>query len=774
MTRNKAYLVKIKTFMVPLIKALYGLYQASRAWYATLSTFLVQSGYRRGLIDKTLFIKKDKKDIILSKFQMSSMGELTFFFGLQVKQKEDGIFICQDKYVAEILKKFDFISVKTTSTPIETKKTLVKDEEATDVDIHLYRSMISSLMYLSASRLDIMYGVCACSRVQVTPKTSHLHVVKRIFRILISWQCKKQTIIATSTIEAEYVVAASYWSYTHKVKVINAEAEGVRAAVEILTAATLTVLVLLKLFFIGCEEDERRFNAAIDVVKSLLLKEYALLVYKCWFFTTPQMVINSPCLTNKKELAIPEQTTTGKELSNPLMADSLPKTTLPTKLMKVNAVRHTLTTARWKLMLLRINLQLLVIVTTVEYDLKLNDVEGTSCLSNVVLFEELARMSDPLPSGEDIMKLKELMDLRTNLSNKVLDLENKGRKIIDIDADAEVNLENVYNLNMAHEEIVLSMQDVDVQSERIDSDVKEVAEEMVEGRKIIDIDADTEVNLENVYNLNMAHEEIVLSMQDVDVQSERIDSDVKEVAEEMVEVMEIAKIIVDEVSTIGGELNAANEKPVSVAPTNITTAQPSQARKNMMIYLKNMAGFKMDFFKGMSYEEIRPLFEKEYNKDNAKKQKLGEQEEAEELKKNLEIVSDDEDDVFVNVTPLSSKEDLEVLWKIVKDRFKKSQQKEVLDVFLWHTLKVMFEHTIEDNVWKHQKGPQGLTRVKNWKLFDSCGVYCVTLDTIQLFLLAEKMYPLTNYTLQQMFNKVRLQVDYEVEMAYDLLRLVRK
>ncbi|GJR78399.1 hypothetical protein Tco_0149184 [Tanacetum coccineum] len=107
-----------------------------------------------------------------------------FFLGLQVKQKEDGIFISQDKYVAEILKKFDFVSVKTASTPIETQKPLVKDEEASDVDVHLYRSMIGSLMYLTASRPDIMFAVCACSRFQVTPKTSHLNAIKRIFRYL--------------------------------------------------------------------------------------------------------------------------------------------------------------------------------------------------------------------------------------------------------------------------------------------------------------------------------------------------------------------------------------------------------------------------------------------------------------------------------------------------------------------------------------------------------------------------------------------------------------
>ncbi|GJV69777.1 putative ribonuclease H-like domain-containing protein [Tanacetum coccineum] len=161
-----------------VVKALYGLHQAPRAWYATLSTFLEEHGYRRGTIDKTLFIKKDKKDIMLvqvyvddiifgstrkswcdefealmkGRFQMSSMGELIFFLGLQVKQKTDGIFISQDKYVADMLKKFDLASVKTAITPMETKMALTKDEEADEVD--------------------------------VTPKTSHLNAVKRIFKYL--------------------------------------------------------------------------------------------------------------------------------------------------------------------------------------------------------------------------------------------------------------------------------------------------------------------------------------------------------------------------------------------------------------------------------------------------------------------------------------------------------------------------------------------------------------------------------------------------------------
>ncbi|GJU59562.1 hypothetical protein Tco_1237328 [Tanacetum coccineum] len=99
-------------------------------------------------------------------------------------QKEDGIFISQDKYIAKILKKFNYSDVKSASTPVDLEKPLVKDGDADDVDVHLYRSMIGSLMYLTASRPDIMFAVCACARYQVTPKTSHLLAVKRIFRYL--------------------------------------------------------------------------------------------------------------------------------------------------------------------------------------------------------------------------------------------------------------------------------------------------------------------------------------------------------------------------------------------------------------------------------------------------------------------------------------------------------------------------------------------------------------------------------------------------------------
>ncbi|GJW61400.1 uncharacterized mitochondrial protein-like protein [Tanacetum coccineum] len=113
-----------------------------------------------------------------------SMGELTFFLGRKVKQKKNGIFISQNKYVTEILKKFGFTNVKTASIHMETQNPLLKDEHGEEVDVHLYRSMIGSLMYLTSLRTDMMFAVCACARYQVNQKMSHLHDVKRIFRYL--------------------------------------------------------------------------------------------------------------------------------------------------------------------------------------------------------------------------------------------------------------------------------------------------------------------------------------------------------------------------------------------------------------------------------------------------------------------------------------------------------------------------------------------------------------------------------------------------------------
>ncbi|KAK2423987.1 putative mitochondrial protein [Trifolium repens] len=273
---------KYPDYVYKLKKALYGLKQAPRAWYERLTQFLVNNGYRKGGSDKTLFVKESEGNLMIaqiyvddivfggmsnqmvqhfisqmqSEFEMSLVGELTYFLGLQVKQMEDTIFISQSKYAKNIVKKFGLDSASHKKTPAPTHLKLTKDESGISVDQSQYRSMIGSLLYLTASRPDITFAVGVCARYQADPKVSHLAQVKRILKYvngtcnygilyshsdcckligycdadwagsaddrkstsggcfflgnnLISWFSKKQNSVALSTAEAEYIAAGS-------------------------------------------------------------------------------------------------------------------------------------------------------------------------------------------------------------------------------------------------------------------------------------------------------------------------------------------------------------------------------------------------------------------------------------------------------------------------------------------------------------------------------------------------------------------------------------
>nr|GEY96812.1 hypothetical protein [Tanacetum cinerariifolium] len=249
----------------------------------------------------------------------------------------------------------------------------------------------------------------------------------------------------------------------------------------------------------------------------------------------------------------------------------------------------------------------------------------------------------------------------------------------------------------------------------------------------------------------------------------------------------------------------------------------SEARKNMMIYLKNTAGYKMDFFKGMTYAQICPIFQAMFDENmrflfkSTKRRKLSEEaQEAKDLRKCLEVVEDEDDDVFIEATPLASKvpimdyhivlvdnkprfkiiradethqfyisfttllknfnrEDLKNLWRIVKDRFSTSKPTNFSDEYLLLILKTMFEEPDgQDAIWRNQKSVHGLALVKRWKLLTSCGVHIITLSTVQLFLLVERRYSLSRFTLEQLVNVTRLQVEEESEMSLELLRFTRQ
>ncbi|GJX80468.1 retrovirus-related pol polyprotein from transposon TNT 1-94 [Tanacetum coccineum] len=251
-----------------LKKALYGLKQAQKAWYDRLKAFLIKHEYKKRMVDNTLFTKKKSSNLIIvqiyvddiifgstcqdmcdefakimhDEFEMSMMGELNFFLGLQIKQMDN----------KEMLKKFGLEDSKPMKTPMFSDTKLTKDEECELVDSTKYRGMIGSILYLTASGPDIMFSVCLCARFQEAPKTSHLEAVKRIFRYikgtthlglwypketgietvvyvdsdhagdyvdrksasgictfvgccLTSWFSKKQNALVVSTTEAEYV-----------------------------------------------------------------------------------------------------------------------------------------------------------------------------------------------------------------------------------------------------------------------------------------------------------------------------------------------------------------------------------------------------------------------------------------------------------------------------------------------------------------------------------------------------------------------------------------
>nr|GEX80385.1 ribonuclease H-like domain-containing protein [Tanacetum cinerariifolium] len=645
--------------------------------------------------------------LMKNKFQMSFVGKLTFFLGF--KPIEDCIFISHDKYVAEILKKIDFLSVKTVSTPIETKKPLVKNEESVDVDVHLYRSMMDSLIYLTASRylkgqpkLGLWYPKESAFDVEAysnndyigenLDRKSTIRGCQFLCRRLISWHCKKQTIVATSTIKAEYVattmlivvntagihlILLGYNLKNAKTTSWNEFSSTMESA--IICLATNQKFIFLRYILLSLVKNEKAgvpffmFSRFIQLINNHQLGDMA----------HHKEIFDTPSLTKKVITNI--------------------------KLVGTGFSR-----------------------------------EVTPLFDNMLVQapEEVAEQifpspsNDPLPSGKDSLKLKELMDLFTNLSNKVLELESK---VIDIKSTYQERIEKLEGREKSSKQ----------------------------GMKIADIDADVEINLEKAqaqaYNLDLDHQENVLSMMDV---NQKEPADVEDVGVlrkrrgVIIQDLEETTTTDEEVARqLEADLNAdinwndvieqvkRNERLNDVVMKYQTLKRKpltqAQARRNMIVYLKNMAGFKMDYFKGMKYDDIRPLFEKYYNynkafldevnegvnvletevrqekdvevesskregenleQEIAKKQRM--EEETGELKKYLQVVTDDDDD--------DDGEDLESLWIIVRDKFKKTKPKNYSDDYLINTLKIMFgKPNVEASVWKDQKGRYGLEKVKS-------------------------------------------------------------
>nr|GEX98820.1 hypothetical protein [Tanacetum cinerariifolium] len=536
-----------------------------------------------------------------------------------------------------------------------------------------------------------------------------------------------------------------------------------------------------------------------------------------------------------------------------------------------------------------------VIITedTVREALHLDDVKSIDCLPNEENFTELARMGTAWNEFSSSMA-SAIICLATVVVG--VDIDNVVAEDV-----AEPNLPSPtpqppqdlpFTSQVVHQLLNHYYLHNNHNLQLVESSIDTVMDDQEDASKhrgiIADLDADKDVTLEEVdkddeiakenadaqrrqtesqayaYHIELEHANKVLSMQDDEPEPAELKEVVKVVttAKLMTEVVIAADATITLAFTITVAPSAARRRTGVVIRDPEETATLStivyselksrdkgkgimrkpqteaRARKNMIVYLKNMAGFKMEFFKGMSYDDIRLIFEKYFNSNVAflektkeqleeeeskalkrktksseekavKKQKLDE--EVEELKKHLQIMPNDDDDVYTKATPLALKipvvdyeihtannkpyykiiqvngthqlflsflsllrnfnrEDLEVPWQIVKEIFASLKPKNFSDDFLLTTLKPMFEKPdIEAQMWKNQRGVYGLAKAKSRRLLNSCGVHIITFTTTQMILLVERRYPLRRFTLDQMLNNVRLEVKEESEVSLELL-----
>nr|GEW84307.1 hypothetical protein [Tanacetum cinerariifolium] len=762
--------------------------------YASFMGFM-ENGFQRGKIDQTLFIKKQKGDNLLvhvyvdniifgstnkelhkafeklmkDKFQMSSMGELTFFLGLQVKKKDDGIFISQDKYVAKILRKFGFINVKSASTPIEIEKPLLKAPDGEDVDVHIYRSMIDSMMYITSSRPDIMFSVCACDGFQVTPKVSHLHVVIRIFRYLkgkphlglwyprdspfnlvaysdsdyagasldrnsktggcqflgcrlISWQCKKQTIVATSSTEAEYVAAAS--------------------------CCAQYALMVNRTIYVSCI---KQFWDTVNIKKANDVVQLRALIDGKKVVVTKDVIRQDLYLDDADGFECFANEEIFTELAHMVYEKPPPKLTFykanmdnPSKFRMYPWFLH-------------------VIINTQVDDLTCHNTKYTSPALTPKVFTNMRRVGKGFSGVETPLFASMLVAIEEGeeVKEQPRGCIQIGEKIEKINADEDITLVDV--------ETQVDM-DAELQG-RIDQDVSAATKDVSATEPTVFDDEEVTMTMAQTL-IKMKPEKAKLIDEQIAkrLHDDKIEKTAARDKKEKDDLERAQKSIL----TISGSTNL-KRKPVSIA----------QARKNMIIDLKNMAWYKMEHFRGMTYDKVRPIFEREYKKvqtlfkpdkdvEEPSKKRVAEekllQESDEDVQNMLEIILVPKfkvEALYVKYPIIDWEiysESSRSYWKIIKvggiteayqsfEDMLKGFDKEDL-VALWNLVKEKISSAVpnatldESNLWNRRLGH----------------IYLKTMNK----LVKEKDYPLLNGVMTLMLS-AKLQVEKDSEMARDLV-----
>nr|GEY53023.1 hypothetical protein [Tanacetum cinerariifolium] len=754
-----------------IVKALYGLHQAPRAWYETLATYLLENGFQRSIIDQTLFIKKQKGDILL------------------VKQTKDGIFISQDKYIAEILRKFGLIEGKSASTPIDIEKPLLKDPD-----------------------------VCACAHFQVTPKALHLHAVKRNFRYLKGKLHLGLWYLMDSPFDLVAYLDSDYSWLVQKQTALGKDKSNP------LMADNLPKIVWYS-------------THHITLMKSWLVqKQTALGKDK----SNPLMVDNFPKVTNditrlqalvdRKKVVITEAAIRDVlRLDDTERVDCLPNEEIFAKLARMGYERPSIKLIFYKAFFSSqvgkgfsgVETPLfkgMLVARVIEEEGDAEEQEILDACATLTRRVEHLKY-DKVAQALEIIKLKRRVK-KLEKGNRV-----KGRMIDNLDKDDAVDLMD------------------DKGEEKKEEEVKDDQEDdPAEVQKVVDVVTTAKLITEVVtaYSETVTADSTTISAAEPQVPAAAITT-VAPVRVAAASTRRIKRVVIrdpeEESTTIIAVDTKSKDKCKGIMDVAIEHVKQkakedpfgqrylvikkmpqteAQARKNMIMYLKNVVSFRLDYFKGMSYDDICLIFEAKFNSNiafllktkeqleeeenraiqsinetpatkAAKRRKL--KEEVEDLKKHLEIMPDKDDDVYTEATPLARKlyvsfltllknfdrEDLESLLSLVKERFSTFKPNNFSDDFLLTTLRAMFERPNEQaQVWKNQRTVHGQAKVKSWKLLESYGVHIITFTTTQLILLVERRYPLSRFTLDQMLNAVRLRVEEQSEMSLELLRFTRQ
>ncbi|GJU46930.1 putative ribonuclease H-like domain-containing protein [Tanacetum coccineum] len=820
-----------------VVKALNGLHQAPRAWNETLVNYLLVNGFKRGKIDQKLFIKKQKGDILLV-------------------QKEDGIFISQDKYVAEILKKFNYTDVKSAFTLVDLENHLVKDGDADDVDVHLYRSMIGSLIYLKGKPTlglwysrDSLFKLVTYTDSDYTGATQDRKSTTGGFQFLgnrlISWQClltkgfdagrhvkrgrdtkipqssgppvkvgdeavhkelgdsMERAATTASGLEAEqdsdaqtshihYALTTSPTIYTSLIEQFWQTAtlctidDGVMSITTTIDRKVkITVLEAsirrhLKL------EDSKGIPSLLttEIFEQLALmgnmkiisKGYSGVITPLFDTMLVQHQGEEPSIQTTPEIP-PSKITSSPSLSSHHTSISAPSTSQPpiTPTEEAAPMPHESplynrirvlekglqqTKKTYSIALTRLILRVIKLEKNVKTC-------KTRRRARIVISEDEDAEEDPSNQGRSLIKELDLdagISLVPPHTEEQLGVFSAATALADAARRRRI-IENVHTYTRRRREVSTGSGGVSTASRlvstvsELDNNVgvkakdkgKAIMRESEPLKKIkkrvqVQISVDEELAKkifeEEQARFNAEHEARLKE----EKEQERIDFETALELQKQLDETEEGATKVDEAYDIDWSdpavlrYHTLQNRPFSVA----------KVRKNMCLYLKNQGGYKMIHFKGMSYEDIRPIFERVWDQNRAfipmgseiEKEKLEDDNEKEELQ------------VFLNIVPEEESLDVESL----------ATKYPIGD------LKTLIEPDEEDEIWRNQQD----WNLINWKLHNFCGVYVLLMDTgLVIHMMVEKKYPLSQDTLSKMLSR-RLEVDPQSDMGYELISTARR